>query len=69
MVAVHGTLCTIPLRNINTNSNYPTPNSRILLEKLIVAQLVNKFPHFMASEGTLLCSQKPITGPYRETTE
>jgi hypothetical protein len=42
-----------------------TPWCRILFEKLIVTQLVNEYPaFFMEPEGSLPCSQKPVTGPY-----
>jgi hypothetical protein len=38
-----------------------------LFEKLIVTQLVKKYPvFFMEPEGSLPCSQKPATGPYPE---
>jgi hypothetical protein len=40
---------------------------RILFENLIVTQLVKKHPaFFMENEGSLPCSQKPVTGPYPE---
>jgi hypothetical protein len=32
--------------------------SKALLEKLTVTQLLNKFPFFMETEGSLPCSQK-----------
>jgi hypothetical protein len=35
-------------------------------EKLIVTQLVNKFPPFTEPEGSLSCSQEPSIGPYHE---
>jgi hypothetical protein len=41
-----------------------TPLSRAL-EKLIVTQLVKKFPVFEPKDS-LLCSQQPTTGPYSE---
>jgi hypothetical protein len=38
---------------------------RTLFEKLIVIQLVKKYPaFFVETEGSLPCSQKPATGPY-----
>jgi hypothetical protein len=35
-------------------------HGNILLEKLIIAQLVKKFPPFMEPEVSSLCSQEPI---------
>jgi hypothetical protein len=44
-----------------------TPWCRLLFEKLIVTQLVKKYPaFFMETEISLPCSQKPTTGPYPE---
>jgi hypothetical protein len=41
-----------------------TPRCRILFEKLIVTQLVKKYPAFFTEpEGSPPCSQKPATGP------
>jgi hypothetical protein len=40
-------------------------NSMELLEKLIVAQIVEKFLVFYGSGG----SQEPATGPYQESNE
>jgi hypothetical protein len=37
------------------------PQSRVLLEKLIIDQIIEKFSHFMAIVGSLPCSQQPIT--------
>jgi hypothetical protein len=34
------------------------------LEQLNVVELVNKFPPFMETEGSVPCSQGPATGPY-----
>jgi hypothetical protein len=36
------------------------------LDKLIVAQVVKKFPTFYGSKALLLCLQEPATGPYLE---
>jgi hypothetical protein len=41
-----------------------TPWSTVLLQKLTVAQIVNKPPPLIESEGSSPCSQKPATGPY-----
>jgi hypothetical protein len=38
-----------------------TVTTRVLLEKLIVAHLVNKFRSFMEHNGSLPCSQQPVT--------
>jgi hypothetical protein len=43
-----------------------TPRSRVLFQKLIITQLVKKTPLFIEPEGSLLCSQGPVTGPYPE---
>jgi hypothetical protein len=48
-------------------SENSTPWSRTVLEKLIVAQLVNKFPAFMEPKGSLPCSEEAITELYPET--
>jgi len=39
----------------------------VLLEKLLVAQLVRKFPVFMELTGSLLYSRKSATGTYPHT--
>jgi hypothetical protein len=44
--------------------------SRIFFEKLIVIQLIKKYPAFFTEpEGSSPCSQKPATGPYPEPAE
>jgi hypothetical protein len=43
-----------------------TPLSRVLLHKLTVPQLVNKFPTFMQPECSLPNSQQPATYPCAE---
>jgi len=40
-----------------------TPWCATLFEKLIVTQLVKKYPFFMEPEGSLPFSQKPAIGP------
>jgi hypothetical protein len=54
---------------IGYRNNELTPWSRILLQKLTVAQLVEKFPAFMEPESSLPCSQQPATDPYPEPDE
>jgi hypothetical protein len=49
----------------HVKNNKLTAWDRILHEKLIVTQLVKKFPPSMEPEVSLLCSQ-PVTGPYPE---
>jgi hypothetical protein len=52
------------------STNLLTPGCRIFLEKLIVIQLVKKYPaFFMEPDGSLSCSQKPATGPYLKPAE
>jgi hypothetical protein len=47
-----------------------TPWSTVLLEKLIVAQLIKKFPAFYGTRRFILpCSQEPATGTCPELHE
>jgi hypothetical protein len=39
------------------------------LEKLIVSQIAKKFPTYVESESSLLCSREPATGPFPEPDE
>jgi hypothetical protein len=55
--------------HITGHATYFSPWSRVLFEKLIVSQLVNKTPPFTEPECTLPCSQGPATGPYTEPDE
>jgi hypothetical protein len=45
------------------------PWSRVLLEKLTVAQLVKKFPAFYGTRRSVHSSQQPATRPYPEPDE
>jgi hypothetical protein len=54
----------------HTNSLTHSLHGAPLLEKLIVTQLIKKYPaFFMEPEGSLPCSQKPAIGPYHEPAE
>jgi hypothetical protein len=44
--------------------NYLTLWGGVLLEKLMVSQLVKKFPHCIELESSLECSQEPATSTY-----
>jgi len=46
-----------------------TPWCRTFFEKLIVTQLVKKYPFYIEPEGSLPYLQKPATGPYPEPGE
>jgi hypothetical protein len=37
---------------------------KVLLEKLVIAELVKKFPAFMEIKGILTFSQKPASVPF-----
>jgi len=39
---------------------------QVILEKLIITQLTNKFPSLMEAEGPLSCSKEPSTRLYTE---
>jgi len=45
----------------NEPTKRPTPTHTVLHEKLIVSQLVNKFPTFYGNQTILLCWQQPAT--------
>jgi hypothetical protein len=45
-------------------TNSCTPWSRVLFEKVTVAQPVKKFPAFMEPKGSFPCSQHPAASPY-----
>jgi hypothetical protein len=45
------------------DSRCKTPCSRTILDNVIVAQLIKKFPFFMDPEGSVLCSQELATPP------
>jgi hypothetical protein len=49
-------------------SDLLTPWNRVFLEKLIIAQLVKKFPAFLETRR-LPCSEGPTTGRYPEPNE
>jgi hypothetical protein len=59
-----GCVCTPALRNTVTNSK-----EQVLLEKLILAQLVKKFPAFYGTQNFITVLQKPATGSYSEPDE
>jgi hypothetical protein len=52
-----------------TTNKQQTPWSKVILEKLIVAQLLKKFSTFLEPDGSLPCSQEPATGSYPEPDE
>jgi hypothetical protein len=47
-------------------AHYSSTWSKVILEKLVAAQLVNKLFPFMYAEGLLPCLQGPATGPCNE---
>jgi hypothetical protein len=61
-------LCVLSRNKRTPNSvanSQVAPSSRVLV-KLEVAQVIQKFPYFMQSINSLLCSQEPVIGPYPE---
>jgi hypothetical protein len=59
---MHCPLITSTFSLTHSLTHSPTPWCRILFEKLIVTQLVKKYPaFFMEHEGSLPCSQKTAT--------
>jgi hypothetical protein len=52
------------LHSLFRTSIYLNPCSRVIPEKLIVIQIDKKFPAFINTQGSVSCSQQPVTGPY-----
>jgi hypothetical protein len=57
------------ITNTNLLTYLFTPWCRILFQKLIVTELVKKYPFFVEHEGSLPCSHKPAIGPYPKPAE
>lgn len=51
----------------NPMTNWQTPWSTVLLEKLIILQLVKKLFIFYKPESSLPCSHQPTTFPYPQS--
>jgi hypothetical protein len=45
------------------NINYMTQRSRVLIKKIIVAQLLKNAMHFMEPKASLPCLQNSVNGP------
>jgi hypothetical protein len=58
----HAVIC----KNRDVPRYYPLPSSRVLSEKLTVAQLVNKLPVFYGTERFVTVFIRSATGPYPE---
>jgi hypothetical protein len=54
------------LLNTRTITNYVTPWSRVLPEKLICPKLLQKFPAFHETQSSSRYSQKPAACPYTQ---
>jgi hypothetical protein len=48
----------------NENNEIDLTTWNKVLQKSIIAQLIEKFPAFMKREGPLPCSQNLVTAPY-----
>jgi len=61
-ISFHNYMATTYVTGVNTATEL-VPRSWVLSEKLIITHLIKIFSLFTEPDGSLPCSQQPITGP------